>query len=147
MGNPLTDQLTESVNECINNYAGDVEISPASVALCAYGLLDPEGVSPQVVQWGCNLELRALARAVLRKNFDPVDADEPRQHQLFPDLQERYPTKRNGGPKYVLLDHLSMEEGFYNVERLRNEGNKKIAHGDSLEEYLIMKYGDEQDTA
>lgn len=141
MGNPLTDQLTETVRKCVNDHFGDVEISPASIASCAFPELDPDGLSPETVKWGCLLELRGIARGVLRNEFDPIESEEPRQHPLFPDLQDRYPTKRPGGPKYVLLDHLSPEEAWYNVNRLRKEAEKKMGHADSLEEFIVDKFG------
>jgi len=136
--NPLSAQLQEVVSSCILKYSGDIEVSPASIATCAYPELDPENVSPVTVQWGCVLQLRAIAREVLRGEFDPIAEGNSGQGEMFEGLQERYPTKREGGPKYVLLGHLTGNEIDYNIQRLEREATKKLHHADALKEYKIF---------
>jgi hypothetical protein len=90
-----------------------------------------------LVYAGCNLQLRQIARGQLRRRFEPED-DGGDEHDLFPGLQQRYPTARSAraeDPEYVLLEHLTPTDIGYNVARLRSEARAKMAHADALEAY------------
>lgn len=59
-----------------------------------------------------------------------------KRHELFPDLQERYPIAgRVDGeePVYRLLEHLTEQDIAFNLERLRLEVSSRLRHADSLE--------------
>lgn len=106
------------------------------VAREALIMLDPDNISPPTVALGCDLQLRQLARHILRSKF--MDEDEIGQDDLFPTLQARYPTARSKGweePEYILRDQMSDDDIGYNVHRLRQEAQAKMHHADALEAY------------
>jgi hypothetical protein len=118
-----------------------VSIKPALVATEAMRELDPRRIAPMLVYSGCHLQLRQIARGQLRNKYDP-EKEKPEEHDLFPDLQRRYPTARTDqtdDPEYVLLEHLSINDIEYNVARLRSEGHAKLAHADALEAYAAER--------
>lgn len=132
--------LTDIVARIIDEYRGEPRISPSWVATQAMAELDPDRSSVRLVYLGCHLELRQIARSVLRMRFEDEDGrdddDDPtRQHELFPELQWRYPTarSRDAEPEYVRLEFLTDGDIQFNVERLRREGRSKLAHADALE--------------
>ena len=99
-------------------------------------LLDGGRISPALVYLGCHLQLRQIAREMLRGKFEPdASADDDAQHELFPSLQKRYPAARssNDNPEYVLLEELTAIDVAYNVARLRGEARAKQRHADALE--------------
>jgi hypothetical protein len=82
--------------------------------------------------------LRQIARQLLRQRFEPDDQTLSVQHELWPDLQPRYPkasSPKTEEPEYVLLEHMTREDIDYNVARLRNEANAKLRHADALEAF------------
>jgi hypothetical protein len=130
-------KLAEVIARIIELRSGAVSISPTWVASEAMQELDPDRTSPMLVYAGCNLQLRQIARGQLRRKFQPDD-DKGAEHDLFPGLQQRYPTARSAraeDPEYVLLEHLTMTDIDYNVARLRSEARAKLAHADALEAY------------
>ena len=134
--NALSEGLHAACRTAILEHEGDIEIAPARIAQAAVDALDPRSKAPSLVAWGCNLTCCQIAREILRGKFDSTeDADEVQieQHPLFPDLQLRYPTCRPGGPKYVLLEHITQDEIDYNVSRLRASGKKRLQHANALE--------------
>jgi hypothetical protein len=100
-------------------------------------LLDGGRVSPALVYTGCHLQLRQIAREFLRGKYEPDgETEDDAQHELWPDLQRRYPTAktaRTPDPEYVLLEHLNDADVGYNLARLRSEAVAKLRHADALE--------------
>ena len=133
-----TELLMDVLRECLEKVDSEIEIQPALLASCAVKLIDPEKLSPKLVEWAANLELRQLARGLLRKKFDPIAEDNP-QAEMFECLQDRYPTKRNGEPTYVLLDELTEDEIQENLNRMAREINAKQKHYDALQAYWLSK--------
>ena len=132
--NSQTNRLYEAVSICIEKVSGEVEISPEMVAMCALKELDPDQSAPILVTWGCNLELRQIARQVLRKTFDPLEReDHIDQGSLFEGLQAKYPCKRDGEDVYVDRMVLTKNERDFNIRRLRSEGLSKLEHADALQ--------------
>ena len=134
-------KLAEVIARIIDLRRAAVSISPTWVAAEAMKELDPERAAPMLVHAGCNLHLRQIARGQLRRRFEPDD-DEGDEHDLFPGLQQRYPTARSvraDEPEYVLLEHLTRADIGFNVARLRSEARAKLEHADALE-----AYGDER---
>lgn len=130
-------QLVEIIARIIDTRRLASRISPSWVATEAMTELDPKRTSKPLVYLGCHLELRQIARGLLRSWFEDADPDE-HQHELWPDLQWRYPTARSSGgdePEYVKLEEMSDNDIDYNVTRLRNEARSKLAHADALEAY------------
>lgn len=118
---------------------GAIKISPAWVATEAMHIIDPDRSGPELEYFGCHLELRQIAREALRGHYQPNgSAQGSAQHELFPDLQERYPKAGQADseePEYVLLEYMTNEDIAYNVTRLRREASAKQAHADALEAY------------
>ena len=131
--------LIALVSRIIDTRRAESRISPSWVATEAMSELDGGHISPPLVYLGCHLELRQIARGVLRTWFgDEATSDDgqPRQHELFPDLQWRYPTARsarNDEPEYVLLDDMGEDDANFSIARLRSKAFAKMRHADALE--------------
>lgn len=113
----------------------EIEISPAWLATEAMRELDPEGDSPRPVYVAAHLELRQIARSICRQKFERDESGEIEQHEMFPDLQARYPAAHStdSEPRYVKLEHLTEADVRFNLKRLRAEASTKMAHADALE--------------
>jgi len=133
-----TDKLMDVLRECYDAINSEIETQPALLASCAMKKMDSESTSPVLVAWAANLELRQLARSLLRKHCDPTDPENP-QAEMFDGLQDRYPTKRNGEATYVLLDYLTDEEIEENLVRMGREITAKQKHYDALEAYRLSR--------
>lgn len=130
--------LMEIAARIIDLRRGQITISPAWVATEAMYVIDPERLGPDLEYFGCHLQLRQIARQLLRQRFEPDDQRLSAQHELWPDLQPRYPkanSAKTEEPEYVLLEHMTSEDIDYNVARLRNEANAKLRHADALEAF------------
>lgn len=141
---PEAQDLIIVVEKIIDTRRHAPRVSPTWIATEAIVTLDPGRISVPLVYLGCHLQLRQIARAQLRLHFEEPAAasdDELAQHELFPDLQRRYPTERkrkrfgDNEPEYALLEELSETDIAFNVRRLRREGRAKLAHADALEAY------------
>jgi hypothetical protein len=112
----------------------EIRVSPSWLATEAMVTLDGEHHSPPLVYLAAHLQLRQLARSICRRKFEDGD-DDTEQHELFPNLQKRYPAAHSpdSEPEYVLLDHLSKDDVTFNVHRLRSEAQAKLRHADALE--------------
>ncbi len=124
-------ELSEIIRRLYGARSDQERISPSWLATEAMLELDPDRVSPNLVYGAAHLELRQVARGILRK----IPEDKEEQHDLFPDLQKRYPVARssNEEPEYVLLEKMTEEDVSWNVHRLRTEGNTKLRKADALE--------------
>lgn len=131
-------QLRALVSEVYERRGDEVRVSPAWLATEAMQQLDPDRTAPAMVWAAAHLHLRQVAREICRERFEGEaadgDAGAAEQHELFPDLQRRYPAAHSTGsePDYVLLEHLRDEDVAFNVRRLRSEGEAKVRHADAL---------------
>lgn len=130
-------KLTAIVNKVVTDRQEQSRISPTWIAAEVMSLLDPTRLSPPLVALGCNLEIRQLARAILRERFEmpPDDGEAEEQHELFPGLQKRYPlpkTSRDAEPIYARLEDLSRIDVIFNVNRLRRVGAAMLVHAEKL---------------
>jgi hypothetical protein len=132
-------ELCQAVARVIDLRRAQGRINPAWIATETMLLLDPLRVSPSVVYGGCHLQCRQIAREQLRRRFDPYGKDaNPAQHELWPELQIRYPsvrTAKDAEPEYVLLELMTAADIDFNVARLRSEAVAKLKHADALEAY------------
>jgi hypothetical protein len=124
MASEVQEQLMNVLRSCMKDDT-DIPISAASLAYCAMDVLDPEKLSPNLVAYGCNMELRQMARAILRREFEPSIGEEP-QDEMFEGLQERYPVKRfdEDGESVLLYAprmQLTLDERYYNIERMQKQ--------------------------
>ncbi len=122
--------LLEIITKVYEKHDTEIRISPAWLATAAMQHLDPERNAPALVHKGCHLQLRQLARGICRQRFDR----ESDTHDMFPDLQRRYPAahKPDYEPEYVLLEHLVEKDVTYNYHRLYAEAETKTRHADAL---------------
>ena len=125
-----TEQLANYIRKIINDYEADIEIAPAFIAREVMAEIDPSCLSPILVSYAANHQLRQMARQELRKEFDPIKTD--KQQEMFEGLQERYPCKRHGGCVYVLRSELTEDEYRVNIERMQREVFSKQQHVDAL---------------
>ena len=130
-------KLASVVAEIYERRCHEVSVSPSWLATEAMTVIDPERLAPELAYLAAHLALRQIARAYCRGRF-AGEEDEKAQHELFPDLQQRYPTERSFGskdPQYIRLEHIPDDDIAYNVSRLRKEGVSKLRHADALEAY------------
>lgn len=114
----------------------EVRVSPSWLATEAMMRLDPSRASHPIEYALAHLQLRQLARALCAKRWEKDDQGETEQHELWPQLQARYPVVRTSAdqePEYVLLEHMSGEDISFNVARLRSEAEAKLMHADAFE--------------
>jgi hypothetical protein len=128
--NDLTEQLMQALRTSYEARSADSEVDPAVLASDAVFALDPGGASPLLVQWGCVLELRQLARSICRER---LLTGAEKQATLFGDLQARYPAMRRGNEVYVLREDMTLAERHRMIARLRKEATAKWSHAESLE--------------
>lgn len=126
----MTNQLEQVLRACLEDMEDEIEVSPALLAHCAVKILDPDGNSPALVEWGCNLQLRQLSRQILRREYDPVDRAIDNQTELFAGLQQRYPVERNGEHVYVPRMAQTLEERRKNEDRMYKSADGLISHAD-----------------
>lgn len=126
------------IYQLVDSRQAQSHISPSWIATEALAQLDPTSQAPVLVGIAAHFELRQLARACLRLKFEPEDGVLNAQHDLWPQLQTRYPIVRGqvqDEPQYAMLESLSKADVAYNVARLRKEGQAKIDHADALEDW------------
>ncbi len=128
----FNEKLSGFINKAINDHDGDISIQPAIVAADVIAQINPVKETDPIILWGFNLQVRALARAILGKKFDPLDNDDSDQVEMFTGLQERYPVKRENGPEYILRESLTLDERNANENKLRKTGAAFIDHADAL---------------
>ena len=120
-----------------------VRVSPSWLATEVMQMLDPERSSHPIEYAMAHLQFRQLARAAFAGRWEkPASGSRTEQHDLFPDLQTRYPIgNRSEGqePEYVLLEHMTEDDVAFNVARLRSEARAKMAHADALEAWWDMR--------
>lgn len=126
-------QLREVLSGIYESRSDEIRISPAWLATEAMAKLDGKKRSPALVYRAAHLQLRQLARSICRKRFEDDDS-ETEQHNLFPNLQKRYPAVHSADsePEYVLLEHLEEPDVLYNYNRLYSEAESKTRHADAL---------------
>lgn len=141
------DALADAVRRMyeINRFV--VAIDPEFLANGAMEIIRFDKALHPVGWVGCNLHCRQLARAFCRRNFDTAAAalaGEVVNGDLFPDtLQDRYPRQPQKGkePEYVLRDHLSEDDRWFNIDRLRSAAGALQRHARALESETLATFG------
>jgi hypothetical protein len=119
----------------------EIRVSPNWLATAAMEEMDPDRSSPTIVYTAAHLELRQLARSILRKAADPID-EASDQHEMFPLLQKRYPAARSTTteePEYVKLEALTELDVAFNLGRMRASASRLLAHCDALEAWWTSR--------
>lgn len=135
-----TSKLNDVLSKCLETEQGEVDISPEHLAACAIRVIDEDSLSPVLVEWGCVLQLRQMSRALLRKEYDPIDGKDG-QADMFGGLQPRYPVEKSefdGEGNKVINQvyrermHMSESDRFRVIARLEKEAEAKQQHADAL---------------
>lgn len=132
----------EIVARVIEERREQIAVSPAWIATEVMAEIEPDLDQIRPAYEMSHAHLRHVARELCRGKFEENDSNED-QHDLFPDLQTRYPVKcaRDEEPTYVVLEQLTLEDGNHNVERLFKESRKKMKHARALRAFLDQKFG------
>ena len=124
------EKLSTIVQAAVHGYSADMKISPAIISKIVYEEIDPERVSPTLVEYGCIMQIRVVARLFLKEKYESKD-DSGQGELSIGGIQERYPMEDGTG--YVHIDYLPKSDLDYNVMRLRKYGNALLDHADALE--------------
>ena len=136
-------KLRELLAEVLERHQHKDSVRPSWLATETMAALDPKRTAPQLVYRAAHLQLRQMARALCRREYGEDTGDTGSQHNLFPNLQARYPSKRtvkDADPEYVRLENLTLEDTAYNVDRLRKEGRAKLKSADALEAWAQQRF-------
>lgn len=140
---PDVEQASRIIAKIVDDRRDEASISPSWIAteamakLGVKSMLRGKGGQPIVYQLA-HLQCRQIARQVLRKFYEPDNDAEKAQHDLFPNLQGRYPSAPKPGreePEYIRLEHLSANDWQFNVDRLRADAQSRLQHADALEDW------------
>ena len=132
------EELYAIVRIVVDRAVAVVDVSPAWVATETMQEIGFARATHRLAYAGCHLEVRQIARQLLRGRFDPAErakesADET--DDLFPEtLQDRYPRrpKKDEEPVYALRDQLLADDVDYNVERMMRAGQALLKHARAL---------------
>jgi len=144
-----SEQITQIIKSCMSDDPQAI-MSAASVANCVMDVIDPARAAPVLVSYCSVLELRQMARQLLRRSYEPTASEDIDQVEMFDGLQTRYPTVRGGDRCYVPRMQLTIDERYENSTRIRTEGEAKIKGADALDaetkKLLASGYFDAQST-
>lgn len=152
------DTLSKAVADVIDIQKNAVSVAPDSIASAAMEVIKFRYALHNAGWYGCYQHMLQLARGHLRGRFDPearAEAYVSGQSELFDDaLQDRYPRRprrdRNGKwaePEYVLREHLSEEDGWFNVDRLAHTAGALTRHHHALHEEMVQRFGPRRSVA
>ena len=128
------EQLSGIVRKAIDGYGEAEVISPEVIGNQVLQVMDPESDAPILVSYGCSLEIRQIARGILRRSFDPVKKVEEEQADAFDGhLQDRYPVERDGQRVYVLRQCITPDEGAVICADMRKKAKSLNDHADAAE--------------
>jgi hypothetical protein len=146
------DALSDAVARMIDITREEASVAPDSIASGAMELIKFRYVLHNAGWYGCYQHMLVLARGQLRGRFDP----EARaavylagQSELFDDaLQDRYPRAPRRGtdgsvaePEYVLRDHLSEDDRWFNIDRLEHVAGALTRHHRALRQETVERFG------
>lgn len=138
----MENAFVDLIDGIILNSSNQDQVMPSWVANALYMQLDPTNVAPVRVKLAALEHFKQLSRQRLRGKFDPPDEKDALQHDLFPTIQARYPTKRTGDggePIYVKPEIMSPDDWMWNVRRLSMEATTKQQHSDALKQWGIER--------
>lgn len=130
-------KVRETIAEIVASKTDDITVSPSWVATAVMRQWDPRRESHPCEYYCSHEHIKQIARELLRAKFDPRSEDNP-QHELFENLQERYPVARDNPkdePVYILRDAMTKKDVDYNVRRFRMAAEALIHHADALQSW------------
>ena len=138
-------ELTDAVRRVYEINRNVVSLDPGFLADGAMEIIGFAQATHPVGWLGCHLHLRQLARAYCRRNFEaPADGAGERQGFLPLDaLQDRYPRRPvpDQEPVYVLREHLTEDDRWFNIARLRQSAAALLRHADALQAETEQLFG------
>jgi hypothetical protein len=130
------------VQRVIDCWESDAAIEAAEVADLAYlePEVDPEEIAPVLVKHLAKMQLRSIAGKICATKFGLND-EITEQHDLFPDLQKKYPQAHKPGanPRYIPLEKMETEDFSWNIGHLRSSARTRLHHADVLEQFAISQ--------
>ena len=126
-----TTQLQDLLRKALSEYSADMPVSAETLAGVVIDEIDEKHSAPILVRWGCVLELRQLARPMLRREFE--EETENKQPDLFGGLQDRYPGYGEHKGMYMPRSMMTAEDYAGNIARLGREADAKQKHRDALQ--------------
>jgi hypothetical protein len=150
------DALSDAVGRMVDVTKDAISVSPDSVASGAMQILRFDYGLHNAGWYGCYQHLLELARARLRGRFDPAARAKlylDGQSDLFGDaLQDRYPRRPRrefdgswADPEYVLREHLSEADRWFNIDRLDHVSGATRRHRNALEAETVELFGPRRD--
>ena len=138
------DKIVEAISKVTQplDEAGVEFISAQSVATAVMEYIDPDGVSPAIVDLAARLHITEIARRILAKRHDPeVKVEnalkEGQQGDFWSGvLQERYPVNRKGSIGYVLREKCTDAELIKCAARMKKAGQSLVKHANALLSYV-----------
>lgn len=152
------DALSDAIGRMIDINKNSVSIAPDWIAKGAMEIIRFDyGVHP-AGWYGCYQHMLQMSRERLRGRFDPEERARlyiSGQSEMFGDtLQERYPRAPRrepdgewADPEYVQRDHLTEDDRWHNVDRLRHVSVATARHCDALEAETEHLFGPRKDAA
>lgn len=136
----MTRDIAEDVLHVFQRHRHEVSISPSWLATETMVFIEFPRELHAKGYVAAHAHYCQIARKICRREFTEEITE---HHELFPDLQKRYPIQHKSSEEaqYILLDHLDERDGRFNVERLRAEAGAKLSHADALEAFLDSKFG------
>jgi hypothetical protein len=143
-------QVNQVIKKVIDDWVSELGISVAGVARQVQDELHPNFALPPLSDYLENMQLRQMARAILRRQeLSEDNIDHSTEDMFGAALQVRYPTMRLGQVDgieeyvqvYVKREDLTYEERMENSNALRMEADAKVKHANALDaetEYLLM---------
>jgi len=135
----FNDKLSNYVNEAIEAHSGEIAISPTFIARKVVSIIDSENISLPMVTYGFNLQVRSVARSILKAAFDPFHQDGlSGQTEMFTGLCPRYPARRSSTEKdndstYVIRSELTLDERNVIPKRLKLSASTMLKHARAFE--------------
>lgn len=139
-------KLRDYVVKVIHQRRKQLRISPAWVAtetMVKIGATTHDRRKKPFVYQAAHMYLRQIAREMLRTMFGGgSNFTDDEQHELYPDLQARYPIAHGDGdePQYARLETLTYEDWLYNRNRMEREIATKQKHFLSFEAWGLKRF-------
>lgn len=124
--------------------AGVDIISTSMVANHVQDLIDPQSMSPELVQFASTMHIKQAVRTRLAKRHDPVEVAEQQLQDGVDDLfgnslQPYYPIKREGERAYARREVLTEIDIEANCKRMEKAAHSLLDHARSLRAWFATK--------
>ena len=137
------DDFHNTIAEIIERRRDESRINPSWVANEAMKKWDPGREAHPCIYHGSFEHAKDVAREQLRDKFNPVESDAP-QHELFTELQWRYPVARDDvTPRNALAIKLLEEGKAKTLKEARKQATLEIKPAEPA--YVLLENMSEED--